>query len=200
MRSIHSRLSAGRKRWLALAVVGLAIAVAARFDASGGDSSHGYALDTTGYSDLTALTTASELVVVGRSDGEATIAAVLADGLLADFEQRIAIRDAVVGLAADEITIVRLGANPTSAEQAVPMDAGDAPAGPVPRGDYLLFLQQSGTADVWSVVGHEQGVMEIDGTGRVISPFADIDGRLTAEAVAVIKRLAEDSAADAGSQ
>lgn len=149
-----------------------------------------YAVDTDGHENLESLVAASDLIATGSSDGSAKVRAILGDGLFADFEQQIAVSDAIKGSAAGEITLIRLGTNPDAETPADPYAIGEELAGPVPAGDFLLFLQRGGAAGTWSVVGHTQGLMRIDVTGQVTSELPELDGLHASEAVGLIAGLA----------
>jgi hypothetical protein len=201
MPSIRDALYAIRWRWWVIVALGLGAAAVVWTQASrqGDGSSQHYALDTTSYEDFATLVAASDLIVVGHSDGQSTIRAVLADGVLADFEQSIAVREVVAGTADDTVTVIRLGSNPDSDSEAVPMDAGETAAGPIPQGDYLLFLQPSAAKGSWSVVGHDQGAMSISSDGSVSSVFPDVDGVAMEEVVEMTLHLAGEGPSDSPS-
>lgn len=148
-----------------------------------------YAADTDSFADIEDLVAQSALAFIGVSDGQAGIRTILADGLMADFEQEIQVTNVIKGTAAEAVTVVRLGINPEAETLPRARDQHVEAAGAIPAGMYIFFLQPAGDDLVWSVVGHDQGAMRVDAAGKVTSPFPELSGLALDEAESVIRSL-----------
>jgi hypothetical protein len=130
------------------------------------------------------LVSRSSLVVSGTPIGKPTFRK-LARGSAGDFTQLVAVHDVYNGSAPSTVRVVRFGALP-GREASLAEDLG----GPLPAGPAVYFLKPSAEPSTYQAAGHTQGVLQVDGAGRIsdvgLHGFAEFAGQHVTE---IEKRL-----------
>ncbi len=132
-----------------------------------------------------ALVSEASLVVRGTVGSDVRLTPRSPDGLFVDFYLPVQVEEVVGGQdPGSAVTVVWAGLSPSSSASVEDPDAGLSATPPSP-GEYVLFLQPSAEPGVYQIVGHTQGLLSLDASGRVAAVgqggFRDMVGLTVAE-------------------
>ncbi len=115
----------------------------------------------------------AEWIVRARPTGAPEPIAYSSDGRLVSLAQTIQVLEVLKGPASvPHLRILRLSVTPEAQAQGFRIANEESFSGPLPPGEYILFLTASAKPGIWAVVGHSQGILALNAWGQVIATGA----------------------------
>jgi hypothetical protein len=116
----------------------------------------------------------AEWIVRARPLGSPELIAYSSDGRLVSLVQTVQVLEVLKGpTPIPHLRILRLSVTPEARAQGFRIAEEEGGfSGPLPPGEYLLFLTASAKPGIWAVVGHSQGILALNDRGQVIATGA----------------------------